>query len=70
MDLPALRAERRSLLVQITGLDAEIRVVLPLRGVVWRRLFAQRIALWRRLTAIERAMVARYADHVRGARRE
>jgi hypothetical protein len=61
MTLLELRAERLELCVRIKRLDRQIGAASRERGISWRRLFAQRLALWNRLNAVERRMVHHYA---------
>ncbi len=62
MELLSLRAERERLCLRITVLDREIREAARERGVYWRRLYTQRVALWRRLNEVERRLVNLYVE--------
>lgn len=62
MELQSLRAERVRLCAQINGLEREIRLAARERGSLWRRLYTQRLALWRRLNHVERQMVHLFAE--------
>lgn len=62
MELLSLRAERARLCTQIAMLEHQIRRAAREHGVRWRRLYTQRLGLWRRLNTVERLMVGHYAE--------